>query len=115
MASIFAGRANEHDLARRMSSHLAAALVIFALLQIFVVAKLGGSLLMHFGIVLAVGFYAAAARAMESRWKRLALSGLPDVGLTTRFRIDLLQVWGAVLLAPFLWISVSVVSRFLFG
>lgn len=98
-----------------MSSHLAGALFVFAVLQILVVAKIEGSLLIHLGIVVAVAGFAIAARGMEQRWSRLSDSGLPEAGLLTRFRIDLLKVWGATLFAPLLWIPVRIVSRFLFG
>lgn len=113
MASIFSGRspASTDDFDRRISSHLAAALVTFALLQIFVVAKMGGSLFLHLGIIIAIGGFAIAARALERRWKMLAHSGLPAGGLATRFRVDLLQLWGATLVAPFLWMPVGVVTN----
>lgn len=101
--------------AKRMSTHLAAALVSFAVLQIVVVAKLGGSLALHLGIVVAIGGFALAARELEHRWALLGSTSLPAAGLTTRFRIDLLQLWGASLLAPLLWVPVATVARFLFG
>lgn len=117
MASTFSERsaAKKTDLAKRMSSHLAGALVAFALLQIFVVAKMGGSLILHLGIVVAIGGFALAARGLEHRWVALRDSGLPEAGLMARFRTDLLQLWAASLLSPLLWIPVALVERALFG
>ena len=118
MASLFhsgATRGSSAGYAKRMSGNLAGALVIFSLLQIFVVARLGGSLLLHLGIIVAIGLFALAARTLERRWEMLSESGLPDAGLATRFRMDQLQVWATSLLTPLLWIPVSVVTSFLFG
>lgn len=100
-----------------MSSHLAAALVVFAVLQIAVVAKLGGSLPMHLGIFLAIGGFSIAARNLEYRWARLTQGELSqgDAGLSAPFRADVIVLWSATLVAPFLWIPVSIISGFLFG
>jgi len=101
--------------AQRMSSHLAAALVIFCLLQIFIVAKMGGSLLLHLGIIVAIGGFAVAARGLERRWELLDRSGLPAHGLDLRFRRDLVQLWAASIGGGLLWIPVSIIFRALFG
>ena len=117
MASMFNERTagTGASYAKRVSSHMAGALVVFAVLQIVVVAKMGCSLAMHLGIILAIGGFALAARGLEHRWVALGHSGLPDDGLATRFRVDMLQLWGASLLAPLLWIPVGIVGKFLFG
>jgi hypothetical protein len=117
MASMFHERTagTGANYAKRISGHLATALVVFAILQIFVVAKMGGSLVLHLGIVVAIGGFALAARSLEHRWAALERSNLPESGLATRFRVDLLQLWGASLLAPLLWIPVAIVGKFLFG
>lgn len=101
--------------AKRVSSHLAAALVVFALLQIFVVARMGGSLILHLGIIAAIGGFAIAARGLEHRWAMLDGSGLSESGLGLRFRRDMLTLWSASLLGPLLWIPVALVMRALFG
>ena len=98
-----------------MSSHLAAALVIFCLLQIFIVAKMGGSLLLHLGIIVAIGGFAVAARGLERRWELLDRSGLPTHGLDLRFRRDLVQLWAASIGGGLLWIPVAIIFRALFG
>ncbi|MGV3768451.1 MAG: hypothetical protein ACO1NM_00315 [Sphingobium phenoxybenzoativorans] len=117
MASMFNQRTagSGRNYMKRMSTHTAGALVVFALLQIFVVAKMGGSLVLHLGIIVAIGGFALAARSLEHRWTALERSGLSDDGLATRFRVDLLQLWAASLLAPMLWIPVAIVGKFVFG
>ncbi|AEG50096.1 hypothetical protein Sphch_2438 [Sphingobium chlorophenolicum L-1] len=101
--------------ARRMSTHLAAALVTFCLLQIFIVARMGGSLLLHLGIIIAIGGFAVAARGLEQRWEMLDPSGLSSQGLALRFRRDLVQLWSASIIGGLLWIPVSIIFRALFG
>lgn len=103
------------DYGKRMSTQLAAALVTFALLQIFIVAKMGGSLVLHLGIIVAIGLFAVAARALERRWVILGRSGLSQSGLSLRFRRNLLQLWTSSILGALLWIPVAVIFRFLFG
>lgn len=101
--------------AKRVSSHLAAALVIFALLQIFIIAKTGGSLILHLGIIVAIGGFGMAARALEHRWAMLERGGLPTAGLALRFRRDLIQLWGVSIFGAILWIPVAIIYRALFG
>tara|TARA_R110000868_G_C10626120_1_gene742748 strand:- start:97 stop:495 length:399 start_codon:yes stop_codon:yes gene_type:complete len=118
MASIFPTRTADNvqsvDYGRRMSSHVAAALVIFAVLQIAVVAKLGGSLVMHLGIFIAIGGFAIAARSLESRW--IALSEKSDTDQLARcFRADIIPLWAASLVAPFLWIPVGMMFGLMFN
>jgi hypothetical protein len=118
MATLFPLRSREAgngQFAKRMSSHLAFALVVFALLQIFVVAMTGGSLLLHLGIIIAIAGFALAARELEHRWQALEQSGLPSTALAGRFRIDLLQLWAASLFSPLCWIPVAIVWRALAG
>lgn len=115
MATAFDSSHRGKGYARRISSHLAAALVVFCLSQIFIVAKMGGSLILHLGIIVAIGGFAVAARGLERRWQMLDLSGLPRNGLDTRFRRDLLQIWGVSILGALLWAPVAIIYRFLFG
>lgn len=101
--------------AKRISSHLAAALVVFCLLQIGIVAKMGGSLVLHLGIIIAIGGYAVAARGLERRWHMLEQGGLSDGGMALRFRRDVAQLWVASLVGALLWVPVAIIYRFLFG
>lgn len=116
MATAFSNRAfSRGRFAKRISTHLAAALVVFCLLQIFIVAKMGGSLVLHLGVVVAIGGFALAARALEHRWQMLDQSSLSESGLALRFRRDVAQLWVASILGALLWIPVAIIYRFLFG
>lgn len=108
-------QASRGGFAKRMSSHLASALVIFCLLQIGIVAKMGGSLVLHLGIIVAIGGFAVAARGMERRWEMLDESGLSSHGLDLRFRRDVAQLWFVSICSGLLWIPVAIIYRFLFG
>lgn len=110
-----AGGSRRTSFARRISSHLAAALVVFCLLQIFIVAKMGGSLLLHLGVIVAIGGFAVAARGLERRWQMIEQAALPHDGLALRFRRDVLHLWAASLIGALLWIPVVVIYRALFG
>jgi hypothetical protein len=101
--------------AKRMSSHVAAALTVFAVLQIAVVASLHGSLLMHLGIFLSLGCFSVAARSLENRWAHL-LQGRQHVGgARAQYRADLWLLWSLSLSAPFLWIAVALIGQHFFG
>lgn len=118
MASTFRNRAfirQGKSWSKRISSHLAAALVVFCLAQIFIVAKMGGSLLLHIGIIFAIGGFGIAARALERRWEMLEQGGLSEESLGLRFRVDLLQLWTAAIVGALLWIPVAIIYRALFG
>lgn len=108
-------RASGNGYARRMSSHLAAALVVFCLLQIFIVAKMGGSLILHLGIIVAIGAFAFAARGLERRWELLGQSNLSSSSLALRYRRDLLQLWLVSITGGLLWVPVAIIFRALFG
>ncbi|SCW74362.1 hypothetical protein SAMN02927924_02566 [Sphingobium faniae] len=110
-----AGGGRRNAFAKRISSHLAAALVVFCLLQIFIVAKMGGSLLLHLGVIIAIGGFAVAARGLERHWQSIEQSGLPHRALALRFRRDVLQLWAASLIGALLWIPVAIIYRALFG
>jgi hypothetical protein len=119
MASLFPLRprsAGMEGFAKRVSSHLACALVVFALLQILIVAKTGGSLALHLGIIIAIGGFALAARELEHRWAALEEhGGFANAELQARFRRDVLHIWVASLISPLLWVPVAIVWRVLFG
>ncbi|MDX3910055.1 MAG: hypothetical protein QHC67_09575 [Sphingobium sp.] len=93
-----------------MSSHVAAALTVFAVLQIAVVASLHGSLLMHLGIFLSLGCFSVAARTLESRWAHLPQTPQRIASVRAQYRADLWPLWSASLTAPFLWIAIALVS-----
>ena len=118
LATTFRNRALDQRYRRwskRISSHLAAALVVFCLLQIGIVARMGGSLVLHLGIIFAIGGFGVAGRGLERRWEMLEQGGLSEQSLGTRFRVDLVQLWSAAILGALLWIPVAIIFRALFG
>jgi hypothetical protein len=115
MASIFQTDEMSGGYSRRISRHLACSLLVFALLQIGVVCRMGGSLVLHLGIIAAIGGFAYAGHALERRWAVFDQASLPHGGLATRCRIDLLQLWSVSLLGPMLWIPVAIVTAAIFG
>ncbi|MEJ7934377.1 hypothetical protein WG907_08935 [Sphingobium sp. AN558] len=110
-----ATRGKRAGFAKRISTHLALALVSFCLMQIFIVGRMGGSLVLHLGIIIAIGGFAIVARHLERRWVMLDRSGLSREGLRLRFRRDVLQLWCGSLLGALLWIPVAMIFHALFG
>jgi hypothetical protein len=106
MASIYTagGTGRETNYRRRISNHIAFGLVTFAMLQIFIVASHGGSLIANLAIILVIAASIPGAHTLERRWELLNGGGLPSAGLATRYRRDVLTIWMVDLLVPFLWI-----------
>jgi isoprenylcysteine carboxyl methyltransferase (ICMT) family protein YpbQ len=101
-----ASRAQQHirvretsSFGKRMSTHIAYALVVYTLLLIFEVSPQmesnGMSILPYFLLVLLVGVMIVPCRNLERRWKAIDASGNTDVsGL---FRRDAILLWlGAI-------------------
>lgn len=118
LATILKGRSRRADntgYARRMSSHLAAALMISCLLQILIVAKMGGSLVLHLCLIVAIGALAVFARMTERRWELLDQHGLGGGEMDRRFRRDKAQFWFASIATGLVWIPITAVFHFLIG
>lgn len=102
-------RAGAIDWQRRISNHIAYALLVYTGLQIFVVIAAlkggGGSLLPYFGLVLLVGLIIPACRRFEKRWKLLAGSELSDSSLALRYRTDRLAIWALAIGLPFAFVA----------
>lgn len=107
------------DWHRSMSNNLAAALVVYAGLQIFVISAIvatgATSLLYHLGIAVLIAAIVPAARSMERRWEQLPQYALPRQVIADRFRMDLLRLWGTVLLLPFVWIPIGALTTWIAG
>jgi hypothetical protein len=90
---------------KRMSDHIAAALLVYTALHIIVTMQAikgeGGSILPYFGLVLLVGAIIPGCRLFEKRWERLASSGEPDERLRPLFVRDALYLWIAAIGLPF--------------
>jgi hypothetical protein len=101
-----ASRAQQHirvretsSFGKRMSTHIAYALVVYTLLLIFEVSPQmesnGMSILPYFLLVLLVGVMIVPCRNLERRWKAIDASGNTDVG--GLFRRDAILLWfGAI-------------------
>lgn len=118
MATSFDGGAAERTgrsgFAKRVSTHLALALMLFCLLQILVVARMGGSLILHLCVIIATGGFAIAARNLERRWDLRDRSGLARAELELRYRRDICLLWGVSLFGALLWVPVAILLRALF-
>ena len=90
---------------KRMSDHIAAALLVYTVLHIMVTMQAikgeGGSILPYFGLVLLVGAIIPGCRLFEKRWERLAASGQSDERLRSLFIRDALYLWVAAIGLPF--------------
>ena len=90
---------------KRMSDHIAAALLVYTALHIIVTMQAikgeGGSILPYFGLVLLVGAIIPGCRLFEKRWERLAASGESDERLRSLFIRDAVYLWVAAIGLPF--------------
>jgi hypothetical protein len=94
------------DWKRRVSDHVAYALLVYTGLQIFVtmgaLKSEHGSILPYFALVLLVVAIIPGLRMIERRWERLAEGGAPREQLAPLFRRDLFFLWIAAIGLPFL-------------
>ena len=97
------------SLGRRMTFHAAAALLVFAALQIWLVSSAiaagAPTALTFVALVLLLAIAVPVARITERRWYHLSRQALASWGLHTRFRRDVRRLWVAALALPFLWIG----------
>lgn len=102
-----------------MSGQIAAALIGFTVLQIFVISTLvawGAPSLLHYaGIAALIAGAIPAARGLERRWEALDEGGLSHQRLAARFRHDQVRLWAAALLLPLLWLPAGAAVTALFG
>lgn len=123
MASVFPlGRAQANwgspdtasRLARRMSRHASAALLMFAAVQIVGIILLndlpGGRMLPYVALALLVLGAVPFARRVEARWQDLEKRALPCPGLRARFRADRSTLWRLALAVPALWLGTFAVA-----
>lgn len=89
---------------KRISDHVAVALVIYTLMLIFVTSPAmhseGTSILPYFALVLFVAMVIPACRNMERRWKKLEAGELGEGNLQSRFTADRIKLWVAALGIP---------------
>jgi hypothetical protein len=99
-------RGKATDWKRRMSDHVAFALLVYTGLQIFVTMGAlkteHGSILPYFGLVLLVAAIIPGCRLFEKRWERLSEAGVGEGNLAGLFMRDLAILWIAAIGLPFL-------------
>ena len=85
------------DWRRKMSDHIAYALLVYTALQIFVTVGAlkshGGSLLPYFALVILVVAIIPACRRFEARWNRLNDEQAQNPELVRYYRRDRLALW----------------------
>lgn len=90
---------------KRISNHVAYALLMYTGLQIFVVMQAirgeSASVLPYMGLVALVGIVIPLCRRMEKRWQRLARSGASEAALLSAYRGDRLGIWLFAIGFPF--------------
>jgi K+-transporting ATPase A subunit len=90
--------------AKRISDHVAIALVVYTLMLIFVTSPAmeskGTSILPYFMLVVFVAMVIPACRNLERRWQALEGSELSQSSLETRFGIDRVKLWSAAIIIP---------------
>jgi hypothetical protein len=81
---------------RRISDHIAAALIVYTLMLIFLVTpelKSAASIWPYFLLVVLVAAIVPFFRAMDHRWQVLEHSELSASGLQTRYLLDRIKLW----------------------
>jgi hypothetical protein len=107
VAPQFAAEAVDHpiDWRRKMSDHIAYALLVYTGLQIFVtmgaLRSTGGSLLPYLALVILVIAIIPACRNYERRWNRLNDDQAHDPAMAVAFRHDRMWLWLLAIGLPF--------------
>jgi len=91
--------------AKRMSDHVAVALVVYTLMLIFVTTPAieteGMSTFPYFLLVFLVGGIIPFLRYLERRWVKFENSELAQDGFNTRFTIDRVLLWVVAIGVPY--------------
>ncbi len=93
------------DWRKRMSDHVAYALLVYTALQIFVTmgalhAK-GTTMLPYFALVMLVAAIIPACRRFERRWARLSDAQAADMAFAADYRRDRAWLWALAIGLPF--------------
>lgn len=103
-ASLSAGK--PLDWRKRMSDHIAYALLTYTALQIFVTMSAlhttSGSLLPYFALVVLVVAIIPACRRFEKRWNRLSDEQAADPSFASYYRHDRMWLWIMAISLPLL-------------
>jgi hypothetical protein len=93
------------DWRRKMSDHIAYALLVYTALQIFVTVGAlksdSGSLLPYLALIILVVAIIPACRRFEARWNRLTDEQAHDPELAPHYRHDRFVLWALAIGLPF--------------
>lgn len=94
-------------LGNQMSRHAAVAVLVFAVMQIWLVsAAIEAGAPRGISVGAMIGLLALAlpyARIIERRWQRLGQQALPSPALMNRFRADVRWLWLLTTIVPAMW------------
>lgn len=118
-APVHAAATKPLDWRKRMSDHIAYALLVYTTLQIFVTMGAlhtkGSSLLPYFALVMLVVAIIPACRRFERRWARLSDAQAADPAFARYFKRDRMWLWVLALGLPFLVTGMFRLLSFAFG
>lgn len=107
------------DWRKRMSDHIAYALLVYTTLQIFVTMGAlhtkGSSLLPYFALVMLVVAIIPACRRFERRWARLSDDQAADPAFAGYYKRDRMWLWALALGLPFLVTGLFKALAYAFG
>lgn len=113
------GESKPLDWRRRMSDHIAYALLVYTALQIFVTMGAlkaeGGSLLPYMTLVVLVGAIIPSCRRFERRWNRLSDAQAASPEFASYYRRDLAWLWALAIGLPFVVTGLFRGLAYLFG
>ncbi len=93
---------------KRVSNHVAYALLAYTGLQIFVVMGAikgeGMSILPYLGLIVLVGLVIPLCRRVEKRWQRMARSNASEATLAAAYSSDRLGIWLFAIGFPFAFV-----------
>jgi len=94
------------DWRRKMSDHIAYALLFYTGLQIYVTMGAlktiaADTILPYFGLVVLVAAIIPGCRMIERRWEGLSDAQAADPAFAPRYKRDRLLVWAAAFVLPF--------------
>lgn len=89
---------------KRISDHVAVALVVYTLMLIFLTSPAmesdGTSILPYFMLVVFVAMVIPACRGLERRWQKLDAGESSEESVESRFGMDRAKLWVAALGIP---------------
>lgn len=107
-SGVVAEAAPESVWEKRVSNHVAYALLAYTGLQIFVVMGAikgeGMSILPYLGLIALVGLVIPLCRRVEKRWQKLARSDASETALAAIYRGDRLGIWLFAIGFPFAFV-----------